>query len=291
MKRLFLGLALSLSILTSGCTNASFFAANLPTHFDDVRIAHDIAYGPDADQTLDIYRLPERGKKTPLPVIIFFYGGRWETGGKEDYRFVGSALAKAGFLVVIPDYRKYPAVKFPAFIDDAARAIAWTADHVGAHGGDPADLNVAGHSAGAHIAALAITDPHYLKAFGKTRATVKKFVGMAGPYAFVPDEEDLKAMFGPPANYPKMQVTTFIDGKQSPMLLMWGDKDTSVGQANLNKLVATIHKKGGCVETKIYPGIDHAWLIGTLSWVGDARDTVLADMTGFFKRTECRSGF
>ena len=257
-------------------------AANLPTHFDRVTVVHEQAYGPEPSQTLDLY-VPADPKDKQMEVIVFFYGGRWTYGTKDNYRFVGSTFAERGFLVVIPDYRKYPSARFPEFVQDCAKALAWVADHIAESHGNPARIHVVGHSAGAHIGALLAADPHYLADEGKDRSRViYDFAGLAGPYAFTPDEPDLEDMFGPPQNYPRMQVTTFIDGAQPPMLLLYGDEDRAVKYANLWKLEQRIMQRGGCVQSRIYPDVDHTGLVGALSWWNLQKIPVLDDITTFF---------
>lgn len=277
LKRLALALPL---LAAAACTPVEFFVVNAPTYASGISVKKDIAYGDDAAQKLDIY-LPA-DDKAKHPVVVFFYGGRWTSGDKSQYRFVGTALARRGFVVVVPDYRKYPDVKFPVFVEDGARAVAWTHRHIANYGGAADDLHVAGHSAGAHIGALIAADAHYLTNAGASRAIIRSFAGMAGPYAFTPDEPDLEDMFGPPANYPRMQVPTFIDGQQPPMLLLYGADDKTVGKFNLDRLQDAIKQKGGCVRSQVYPGLDHAWLVGSLSWLGAGKPDVAGDMADFF---------
>ncbi len=269
-------------LLMSACTQAAFTAANLPTHLVEMAVEHDRAYGSELLQKLDVY-IPANTMEKQLDVLVFFYGGRWTYGAKEDYRFVAATFVKEGFIVVIPDYRKYPQVRFPVFVEDGARALAWVSDHIVEWHGDPARIHVVGHSAGAHIGALLAADPHYLADVGKDRSlTVHDFAGLAGPYAFTPDEPDLEDIFGPPQNYPNMQVTTFIDGTQPPMLLLYGNKDTAVKLANLERLEQRIKQRGGCVRSRIYPNADHTDLIEALSWWNRQRVPVVEDITTFF---------
>jgi acetyl esterase/lipase len=264
------------------CTQAAFTAANLPTHLVEMTVEHDRAYGSEPLQKLDVY-IPANTMEKQLDVVVFFYGGRWTYGAKEDYRFVAATFVKEGFIVVIPDYRKYPQVRFPVFVEDGARALAWVSDHIVERHGNPARIHVVGHSAGAHIGALLAADPHYLADIGKDRSlSIHDFAGLAGPYAFIPDEPDLEDIFGPPQNYPNMQVTTFIDGTQPPILLLYGNKDTAVKLANLEKLEQRIKQRGGCVRSRIYPDTDHTDLIGALSWWNRQRAPVVDDITKFF---------
>ena len=207
-------------------------------------------------------------------------------GHTEQRKIIGLSARRSrdrGFLVVIPDYRKYPLVRFPAFVQDGAKALAWVYGHIGESRGNPARIHVVGHSSGAHIGALLAADPRYLADEGKNRSLViHDFVGLAGPYAFTPDEPDLEDMFGPPKNYPSMQVTTFIDGTQPPMLLLYGDEDRAVKYANLQKLEQRIRQQGGCVQSRIYPGVDHTDLIGALSWLNLQKTPVIDDIIAFF---------
>ena len=289
MKKIFGLLGLSLAFLASACTQVNMAVVNAPTHFDKVKVIDNVAFGPASWQHLDIYIPPDLTKDKKLPVIVFYYGGRWEEGSKNLYKFVGSALAKEGYIVAIPDYRKYPEVKFPIFVEDAAQSLSWVYDHIDEYGGNKNEIHIAGHSAGAHIASLLATDARYLKHQGKDRSKViRDFVGLAGPYDFTPNEKDLQDMFGPPSNYPQMQTTTFIDGKQPPMFLLWGKKDQYVGEFNMNKLAARIKEKGGCIETKIYPDTDHIWLLGDLSWIGNNKHRILRDWITYLKRADCK---
>jgi acetyl esterase/lipase len=270
-----------LVVLMVGCSRFKIAAVNAPVTFSNTKISRDISYGPEAYQKLDIYAPPDGAQN--LPIIVFFYGGRWAEGSKNDYGFVADTLAKKGFMVIIPDYDKYPKVRFPVFVEDGAKALAWVDDHIEPYGGNSKHIYLMGHSAGAHIASLVITDPHYLKAEGKTPNIVCAFAGLAGPYDFTPDEPDLINMFGPPQNYPKMQATSFITGHEPPMLLLRGDKDKSVAAYNMVNLATQIHAKGGKVETKTYPGLDHIWIIGAFSWAGQDKAPIVDDVVNFFR--------
>jgi len=270
------------ALLISACSSASFFVANMPVAFSEAQLHENISYGPEKWQRLDIYT--PKNMNAPAPVLVFFYGGRWTFGNKEQYAFAALPFVEKGYVVVVPDYSKYPNVKFPTFVEDAALATAWVYDHIADYKGNRDRLYLSGHSSGAHLAALVSVDPRYLKAQGKDRSIVTAFSGLAGPYDFIPEDDDLKDMFGPPENYPNMQVPTFVDGAQPPMQLLHGGDDKDVIQRNLNRLKAKIEEEGGVVETKIYPGIDHKEIVGALSWVWQDRAPVSEDMMDFFER-------
>ena len=105
---------------------------------------------------LDLYR-PD-GAQAALPTILFFYGGSWKRGSREKYAFAARALAREGYLVAVADYRTYPDVKFPAFVHDGAKAVAWLTQNAEKYGGHTDQIHMVGHSAGAHIAAMIALD-------------------------------------------------------------------------------------------------------------------------------------
>lgn len=284
MKALFISLG---ALLLAGCTQLGLGLANLPARIGDTLIARDLSYGPDEQQRLDIYRPDETGE--PAPVLMFFYGGRWTHGDKSMYSFVGQAFANQGYVTVIADYRKYPQVRFPEFVHDGARALAWVHDHIDRFGGDPERLFIAGHSSGAHIASLLAADERYLQAHDKPMDIIKAFAGLAGPYDFVPDEDDLIDMFGPPERYPQMQVTTHIDGDEPPMLLLWGESDSIVWRRNMDRLSERIKTHSGQVVTRTYANIDHVGIMASLTWMLRDRRPVFMDMLQFFEQHDAQT--
>ena len=177
MSRLF-GLMLVLMV-ASACTAAT--PLNVASNLGSADQLRNISYGSDDRNKYDLYLPADEAADTPI--ILFFYGGSWENGKRADFRFVGNALADAGIIAAIPDYRVYPEVVFPAFVQDAARAFA----AVHRRFGSSRPVFVMGHSAGAHIAALLALDPRYLRQVGLDNCNdVAGLIGLAGPYDFLP---------------------------------------------------------------------------------------------------------
>jgi acetyl esterase/lipase len=226
----------------------------------------DIAYGPLARQRLDVYApAPPYAAGRSYPVIVFFYGGGWEDGDRAIYRFLGQTLAACGVVTVIPDYRVYPEVTFPVFMEDAARAVAWTREHISVLGGDPDRLFVMGHSAGAQIATLLVLDREYLQAAGMS-APVAGVIGLAGPYDFLPLESaTLKAIFGPESGWRRSQPIDYVAPGAPPMLLLTGSDDTTVDPANTRRLAARARAAGNPVTATVYPAVGHRMLIGAIA--------------------------
>jgi len=249
--------------LVSACTPVSMLNAVIPDN-GYKRIA-DIQYGSHHRQKLDIYLPAQAERNTPTKTLIFFYGGSWESGHKEDYKFVAEALSSAGFIVVIPDYRVYPEVIFPDFVDDSARAVNWVKNNIAAYGGGE-QLFVAGHSAGAHIAALLVLDKQYLASYELAPNDLKGMIGLAGPYDFLPLKSDtLKTIFGPEQQRWQSQPIHFVDGKNPPMLLLVGSNDLTVWPKNSRNLAAKIQENKGNVELVEFDGYGHVAMVSKLA--------------------------
>ncbi|HEV2674975.1 MAG TPA: alpha/beta hydrolase [Aliidongia sp.] len=239
-------------------------------------IERDQAYGPDPRQRLDVYR---PAADTGRPIVLFFYGGNWKEGSKNDYRFVGQSLATAGYVTVVADYRLYPAVSFPGFVEDGAAATAWTAAHLTRPDGTPRPIVLLGHSAGAYIAALLATDKRYLDGpAGPGRRVVEAWVGLAGPYQFQPKDENARILASPDGR-PNMAADAADAGTPPAFLLVAGD-DEIVGKVNADRLEARLQALGVPVVRKTYPGLHHATLVGGLGssfgFIGPIRGDVLA---------------
>lgn len=273
--RMFLILALAGAL--SGCSGTGVLNALTPS--SGYRSADGIVYDAKERLYLDLYA-PMSTK--PAPVVVFFYGGRWQEGSPRDYRFVGQALASRGFVVVIPDYRHYPKVKYPAFVEDAANATRWTLSQISRYGGDASKVFVMGHSSGAHLAAMLALDPEFL---GKDREKLRGMVGLAGPYDFLPlTAPDLRDMFGPPEKFELSQPIAYVDGTNPPLFLIHGEDDESVWVKNTRNLAAAVKGAGGPVETKIYEELSHAWAVATFAAPLRGRADVLDSVVGFLTR-------
>jgi acetyl esterase/lipase len=249
-------------VLLAACSRTGVLNALAPT--DGITVTQDVAYAPGPRRTLDIYA--PRSSAEPASVVVFFYGGNWDSGAKEMYRFVGAALAARGVMTVIPDYRLYPQVRFPAFMEDAASAVSWTHANIARFGGDPHRLFLMGHSAGAQIATLLALDPMYLHAQDVAPDAVCGVIGLAGPYDFLPlRDPELETIFGPEAERPRSQPINYVTPQAPPMLLLAGRDDTTVDPGNTLRLAAKLRAAGVSVQSELYPRIGHATIIGAFA--------------------------
>lgn len=244
----------------------------------------DVPYAEGLRRQLDVYS--PAGDVVGHPVVVFFYGGSWQEGDRDLYRFVGAALARAGMVAVIPDYRVYPEVRFPDFLHDAARAVRWTRDHAAKHGGDPGRIVLLGHSAGAHIAAMLALDPQWLEAAGLDRCRdLAGMAGLAGPYDFLPlQDETLKVIFGPEAARPMTQPIRFARTDAVPLFLATGRLDRTVDPGNTSRLAARMRKLGGEVTEAHYAFADHRTILASFSPLLRFASPVFADTVRFVRR-------
>lgn len=192
-------LALAAVLALSGCSPLRLLNGVIP--HDGFERQAGIAYGEGERRRLDVY-VPKGAGPAPRPVIVFFYGGSWKGGDRANYLFVAEALTARGFVVVIPDYRVYPEVRYPGFVEDGAKAVAWTRREIARFHGDASRLYVMGHSAGSLIAAMLAYNDRFLKAEGMERSDIRGLIGLAGPYDFKPVEPDIEAILSGKAARP-----------------------------------------------------------------------------------------
>jgi acetyl esterase/lipase len=264
MKLPRIALLTALGLALAACSPLKVLNAFVPQ--DGLELRAGLPYGDDARQRLDVY-VPRAGPvPSPAPVVVFFYGGRWQRGERGDYLFVAEALTARGFVVVVPDYRVYPQVRYPVFVEDGARAFAWTRREITRFGGDPSRLFVMGHSSGAHIAAMLAFDGRFLANEGLARSDVKGLVGLAGPYDFLPlTDRDLQEIFATEPALERTQPISYVRGGEPASLLITGDRDTTVKPGNTVRLAARLRAVGSEVVEKHYPALNHYTLLGRVA--------------------------
>ncbi len=274
--------AASLLALT-GCT-----PAGLLTGFDRLaapggvtRVAQGAAYGTEPRQKLDVWA-PARRAGQELPIVVFFYGGGWNSGERGDYGFAGAAFAGEGFVAIVPDYRLVPSVRFPAFVEDGALAVRWARDNAARYGGDPKRITLAGHSAGAYNAAMLALDRRFLTEAGVDPKTVRAAALLSGPYDFYPFTEPRgRGAFGAFAQPLETQPINFARADAPPMFLAHGSDDRVVFPKNSRNLAQRLQQAGAPVTLRIYPGASHVDLAVGLSRTFRQRVPVLADSAAF----------
>jgi acetyl esterase/lipase len=228
-----------------------------------IKFTNSIAYATRARQTLDVCQPINAAS---APVVVFFYGGGWRSGRKGLYRYVAKALARRGYVAVVPDYRIYPEVRYPEFLEDAALAVRWVKDNIGRFGGDPETIFLKGHSAGAHIAAMLAIDARWLQQVGLSpRRDIAGLIGLAGPYDYLPlRDETLKVIFGG-ANRQDTQPIFHVLPGAPPALLMTGSSDRLVEPGNATRLALRLRAAGNHATVRIYRRVGHFLIVAALA--------------------------
>jgi acetyl esterase/lipase len=275
------------TLAIAGCSSFSFFAANAPVSFGTFHRSNDLAYGRDARQRLDVFTPKGNGSH---PIVVFFYGGSWTMGSKSQYAFVGAALAARGYVTAIPDYRLYPAVRFPAFLEDGAQAVAWVQQHAAELGGDPHKIVLMGHSAGAHMAAMLALDTHYLTGVGVQPRSIVALVGLSGPYALDPNTDTLRTIFGSPSTPADWQPVRFASPAAPATLLLHGLDDNVVYPTHAYAMRDALLAQGASVETDFYPERGHADTVASFTLIARFRTPALEQTVAFLNRATAGSG-
>ena len=257
------------------------FNALVPVDRGVARVAEGESYGPDPRHRLDVYRPAE--PKGKLPVLIFSYGGAWNSGERGLYDFAGRAFAAAGFLTIVYDYRLVPAVRFPAFVEDTAAVIAWASRNAARFGGDGARIFLAGHSAGAYNVALAALDPRYLAVHGLDPGVISGVAALSGPFDFLPlDGPSTREAFGRWPDLAETQPVNAVTSAAPPFLLITGGSDRTVYPRNSERLAERLREAGVEARLMILEGLGHADVLTAISRPLRWRAPVLDAVTGFF---------
>ncbi|MGQ0622497.1 MAG: alpha/beta hydrolase [Panacagrimonas sp.] len=277
--RLLLTCLASLLIL-AGCSGQKVLNTLTPSR--GYQLATNLVYDTGKNLRLDVYTPKDAAN---APVVVFFYGGRWTTGNKDEYKFVGEALASRGFVAVLPNFRDYPEVRFPVFVDDAATSVAWVHANIGTYGGSVDKIFVMGHSSGAHIASMLAVKKEFMDRAGGSREWLRGMIGLAGPYDFLPiTDPELRDVFGPPENFELSQPVLYAEGDNPPILLLHGEDDETVWVKNTRNFAAAVTKAGGPVETVIYPKMSHRYIVASLAKPLRGQTDVIDHVAQFVKR-------
>lgn len=276
--RVLAALLATLCVLIGLAVFFPFVSLNALTWGDGAHAVQDIAYGPGERNKLDVY--------TPVklhcaaPVVVFFYGGNWVRGRRDNYAFVGRALASRGIVAVVADYRLYPEVKYPDFLHDAAQAVAWTVRHAGRYGGDPKRVFVMGHSAGAYNAAMVALDARWLGREGVSPAQLRGWIGLAGPYDFIPIKNlTARPVFHFPNTPVESQPIVHVSRRAPPALLIAPEEDSLVNpRRNTGGLARSLREQGIPVTERYYGRVNHASLMASFAtparWLAPTLDLV-----------------
>ena len=270
--------------LLTACSAVDLLNATVAS--DTYQRTEGLAYGPQTRQLLDIYQ--PKNQTPNAPMVVFFYGGSWSTGERADYRFVGEALASRGIVTVVADYRLSPAVRYPVFVQDSAMAVRWAFDHAATYGADPARIFVMGHSAGAYNAAMLALDSRWLEAVDLKPTRLAGWIGLAGPYDFLPiGDRQTQVAFNWPNTPLDSQPFAHVSHESPPALLLAPAQDTVVNaQRSTVRMAEQLKNKGVHVESELFDTVSHVTLVASMASVLRRQAPVLDRVTGFIKAND-----
>ncbi|MDQ6629977.1 MAG: alpha/beta hydrolase [Pseudomonadota bacterium] len=267
MKRAaLLALVVAATLALLAC--APLATVNALVRSDTYRATGGVAYGPLPRQKLDVYTPTLTKPAAGWPVVVFFYGGNWTSGERGAYKFIGEALAARGVLTLIADYRLYPEVTYPDFIEDCALAAAYGLEHAKALGGDSKRIFLMGHSAGGYNAAMLALDPRWLQAVGHRPSEFHGWIGLAGAYDFYPLEptQPARPVFHHPDYPPNSQPIDDVTPASLQAFLAAPMHDAVVSPERSTLAMAARLKAAGVpVAVHQYAGVTHSLLAGAFA--------------------------
>jgi len=245
----------------------------VPAFAVEPKVARDIAYAEPKNerQMLDVYAPPgAKGR----PVVFWIHGGGWQRGDKSEVDHKPQAFVDRGYVFVSTNYRFVPSVTIKEMAGDVARSIALVHSHITDYGGDPNTLFVAGHSAGAQLAALVSIDERYLKAQGLPLSIIKGCVPVDGDTYDVPLQidtveqrrKDIYAWkFGDPEQQKDLSPVTHVaKGKNIPPVLILHVAGHPETKAQSLRLVNALRDARYSAKTFGEEGTDHVALNANL---------------------------
>lgn len=259
-----------MSFLTASCTDMAFYAANATVDYDAMQIQKDIVYNDDHQLTLDVYAPQTSESKA---VIVFLFGGGWHSGDKVNYAFVAERFVKHGYTVIIPNYRLYPEVTYPVFVEDSAHAAQW----VHANYNEP--IFLMGHSAGAYNAAMIAVNDAYA-----SNIEFAGLIGISGPYNFTPSGKKYRNIFSNLDDFSVIYVNRYLDGYAPPSLLLHGRDDSTVSMVNTRQLAQGLRRADIPVIDRYYDNMGHYKIMAALTNTFHESYEVENDILAFLER-------
>lgn len=277
-----------LAPLAAACSPLGALNALAPKEKNSKLLRANVAYGADRRQAYDVYAPVNIAVDTEsglAPMLVFFYGGGWDSGSKDLYSWAGRALASLGYVVVVPDYRLVPQVRFPEFLEDSEAAVRHAMANAEDYGADAQRLGLMGHSAGAYNAIMLALAPNYLGLPAGEQSALRAVIGVAGPYDFYPyDVPSTVNAFG---QWPKPEETQPVNyarktGAKFQLIYSRGDK--VVGAHNAKNLAAKLKAAGDDVELIAYDKPSHPDMVAALSLPLRGRANTFGDVKDFLGR-------
>lgn len=235
------------------------------------------AFGSGIRDTLDIYRAKK--PKPDAPVLIFIHGGAWDRGSKDIYKFLAEGFTKSGYDIVLPNYRLYPDAIFPNFLEDNAKAVAFTAE---TFPGRP--IVLMGHSAGAYNVLLLALQDKFLEKFDVDLCQkIMGVIALSAPVGVIPLEGERLLEIFPDRHAGEDGILNIVSAPTPPLFLGHGEDDTTVFPINSTLLGEKVIARGGKAQVMIYSGLNHIGPAKVLSRFYENTSPLKSDILNFLE--------
>lgn len=197
------------------------------------------SYGKSPEETLDFFPAATVGS----PIMVFIHGGEWRGGAKEMYSFLAPPFVKAGINVVCLDFASIPRVRMPGMVEQVSAAVEWVYRNGRMLGGDPNRIFLAGHSSGAHLAAvLAASEWHGRKI---PREVIKGTICLGGMYDLYPVLLSYRREYVELSDTERdnLSPALHLDAVRRPVIVAHGTKETPEFQRQASAFAAALRRK------------------------------------------------
>jgi arylformamidase len=240
----------------------------------------DLAYGPTARQAVDLF-LPSEG---PAPLLVFIHGGYWQSRDRKDFSFVAGPLLERGAAVALLGYDLAPQVRMDAIVAEIRAGLAWLYRHAPAHGCDPARLYVAGHSAGGHLAAMALATDW--RTFGLPEDVLKGVCAISGVFDLEPIRRCyLNEVVGLDAGEARRNspIHLTLHGR-CPVIVAVGELETKAFHEQSRAFATRLERDGWPCQLLVQPDVDHFGIVMSMAEADAPLVQTLARQVGLMAR-------
>lgn len=255
MKRIFVVILLCTAFLNLWAQEATYLSLeNIPYYPDSENYADEYV----AERCmLDLY-YPE--EMEGFPTLVWFHGGGLSSGNK----FIPQELKEQGMAVVAVNYRLYPKIKAPVYIEDAAAAVAWVFKHIEEYGGDPSLIFISGHSAGGYLTSMVGLDTRWLKKHDVDANEIAGLIPFSGHTITHFTVREERGIEGTRPVVDDLAPLYHVRKDAPPLLLITGDREMEMlGRYEENAYLMRMMKVVGHPDTRLYEmdGYGHNMLV------------------------------
>jgi arylformamidase len=240
----------------------------------------DLAYGPTARQAVDLF-LPAEG---PAPLLVFIHGGYWQSRDRKDFSFVAGPLLQRGAAVALLGYNLAPQVRMDAIVAEIRAGLAWLYCHAPAYGCDPARLYIAGHSAGGHLAAMALATDW--RTFGLPEDVLKGVCAISGVFDLEPIRRCyLNEVVGLDEGEARRNspIHLTLHGR-CPVVVAVGELETKAFHEQSRAFATRLERDGWPCQLLVQPDVDHFGIIMSMAEADAPLVQTLARQVGLMAR-------